>query len=445
MKEMILLIEDEKLMRITLEDALKDKGYEVMSFDTGAGALKALKHNFFDVAVTDVRLPDMDGLDIVREIVGRNVTQVIVMTAYGTIKDAVETMKLGAFDYITKPFAIDEFLLLIERALEIKRLREENIRLRKDLSKCYSAPNIIGESNEMKKIFSIISNISTLDTTVLILGESGTGKEIVATTIHYQSKRNERPLIKVNCAALPDGLIESELFGHEKGAFTGALKRKPGRFELANGGTIFLDEIGDISLLNQAKLLRVIQERQFERVGGTATMAVDVRIIAATNKNLQEEVKAGRFRKDLFYRLNVVPINMPPLRERKEDIPALLEFFMDKYRGKLSKKVSFSKDAADMLLTYDYPGNVRELENIIERCVTLSTDVVIEKDELPSFIENGIYVAKSCLLSDVAADAEKYHIIRVLKTTQGNKTKSAEILGISRKTLWEKMHAYGIK
>ncbi|MBF0467159.1 MAG: sigma-54-dependent Fis family transcriptional regulator, partial [Nitrospirae bacterium] len=389
--------------------------------------------------------PDMDGLDSVREIVGRNVTQVIVMTAYGTIEDAVETMKLGAFDYITKPFAIDEFLLLIERALEIKRLREENIRLKKDLSKCYSAPNIIGESNEMKKIFSIISNISTLDTTVLILGESGTGKEIVATTIHYQSKRNERPLIKVNCAALPDGLIESELFGHEKGAFTGALKRKPGRFELANGGTIFLDEIGDISLLNQAKLLRVIQERQFERVGGTATMAVDVRIIAATNKNLQEEVKAGRFRKDLFYRLNVVPINMPPLRERKEDIPALLEFFMDKYRGKLSKKVSFSKDAADMLLTYDYPGNVRELENIIERCVTLSTDVVIEKDELPSFIENGIYVAKSCLLSDVAADAEKYHIIRVLKTTQGNKTKSAEILGISRKTLWEKMHAYGIK
>ncbi|MBF0459249.1 MAG: sigma-54-dependent Fis family transcriptional regulator [Nitrospirae bacterium] len=445
MKETVLLIEDEKLMRVTLEDALKEKGYEVMSFDTGMGAMKALKHNLFDITVTDVRLPDMDGFDIVREIVGRNVTQVIVMTAYGTIKDAVEAMKLGAFDYITKPFALDEFLLLIERALEMKRLKEENIRLKKDLSKCYSAPNIIGESIEMKKIFSIISNISALDTTVLVLGESGTGKEIVATAIHYQSKRNGKPLIKVNCAALPDGLIESELFGHEKGAFTGAFKRKPGRFELASGGTIFLDEIGDISLLNQAKILRVIQEKQFERVGGTATMAVDVRIIAATNKNLEVEVKAGRFRKDLFYRLNVVPINLPPLRQRKEDIPALLEFFMDKYRAKLSKNVRFSKDAVDMLLMYDYPGNVRELENIIERCVTLSTDEVIGKDELPSFVENGSCTAKSWLLSDVAAAAEKYHIIRVLQTMLGNKTKAAEHLGINRKTLWEKMHAYDIE
>ncbi|MBF0465102.1 MAG: sigma-54-dependent Fis family transcriptional regulator [Nitrospirae bacterium] len=445
MKEMILLIEDEKLMRVTLEDALKEKGYEVMSFDTGTGALNALKHNSFDVAVTDVRLPDMDGFDIVREITGRNVTQVIVMTAYGTIKDAVEAMKLGAFDYITKPFALDEFLLLIARALEMKRLREENIRLKKDLRRCYSAPNIIGESPGMKKVFSLISNVSSLDTTVLILGESGTGKELVATTIHYQSKRNEKPLIKVNCAALPDGLIESELFGYEKGAFTGALKRKPGRFELAHGGTIFLDEIGDISLLNQAKILRVIQERQFERVGGTATLDVDVRIIAATNRNLQEDVKAGRFREDLYYRLNVIPVTIPPLRERKEDIPNLLEFFMDKYRGKLSRYVRLSKVAVDMLLTYDYPGNVRELENIIERCVTLSTGSVIGRDELPPFIENGAYAAKNRFLSDVAAEAEKDHIINVLKTTQGNKTKGAELLGISRKTLWEKMHAYGIE
>ncbi|MBF0566462.1 MAG: sigma-54-dependent Fis family transcriptional regulator, partial [Nitrospirae bacterium] len=417
MKELVLLIEDEKLMRVTLEDALKEKGYEVMSFDTGRGALNALKHNLFDVVVTDVRLPDMDGFDIVREITGRRDTQVIVMTAYGTIKDAVEAMKLGAFDYITKPFALDEFLLLIGRALEMKRLREENIRLKKDLGKCYSVPNIIGESAVMKKVFSLIANVSGQDTTVLIVGESGTGKELVATTIHYQSKRKDKPLIRINCAALPDGLIESELFGHEKGSFTGAFRRKSGRFELANGGTIFLDEIGDIHLSNQAKILRVIQERQFERVGGTATLTVDVRIIAATNKNLEEEVKAGHFREDLYYRLNVVPINLPPLRERKEDIPNLLEFLLDKYRSKLSKNVRLSKDAVEVLLAYDYPGNVRELENIVERCVTLSTDGVIDKDDLPPFIEKETYTEKNRFLSDVAADAEKSHIIRVLKTT----------------------------
>ena len=445
MKETVLLIEDEKIMRVTLEDALKGAGYEVMSFETGGSALQSMKSNSFDVAVTDVRLPDMDGFDIVREITRTKDAPVIVMTAYGTIKDAVEAMKLGAFDYITKPFALDEFLLLIERALEIKRLREENIRLKKDLNKCYCAPNIIGESAGMKKVFSLIGKVSVSDSTVLILGESGTGKELIATTIHYQSNRKDRPLIKVNCAALPEGLIESELFGHERGAFTGAVKRKPGRFELANGGTIFLDEIGDLPPATQAKILRVIQERQFERIGGTATLNVDVRIIAATNKNLEEEVKAGRFREDLYYRLNVIPITLPPLRERREDIPELIEFFMDRYRKKLAKNVRFSKDAVEMLLAYDYPGNVRELENIIERCITLSIAEVIGKDELPSFITSDTPGTKSLFLSDIAADAEKGHIIGVLQTTQGNKTKAAEILGISRKTLWEKMNAYRIE
>jgi len=445
MKETILLIEDEKIMRITLEDALKGAGYEVMSFDAGGPALQSVKDNSFDVAVTDVRLPDIDGFDIVREINGRSDAPVIVMTAYGTIKDAVEAMKLGAFDYITKPFALDEFLLLIERALELKRLKEENIKLRKDLGKCYSAPNIIGESAGMRKVFSLVDKISASDSTVLILGESGTGKELIATTVHYQSSRKGRQLIKVNCAALPEGLIESELFGHERGAFTGAVKRKPGRFELAHGGTIFLDEIGDLPLSTQAKILRVIQERQFERLGGTVTLTVDVRIIAATNKNLEEEVKAGRFREDLFYRLNVIPVALPPLRERKEDIPALIEFFMARYRKKLSKNVRFSKDAADLLMAYDYPGNVRELENIIERCVTLSTGEVIEKDELPSLIAHDKQISKNLSLSYVTAEAEKAHIIRVLKTTQDNKTKASEMLGISRKTLWEKMNTYEIK
>lgn len=445
MRENILLIEDEKIMRVTLEDALRGTGYEVMSFEAGGPALQAMKGNSFDVVVTDVRLPDIDGFDIVREIAGAGDVPVIVMTAYGTIRDAVEAMKLGAFDYITKPFALDEFLLLIERALEIKKLKEENIRLRKDLGRCYSGPNIIGESAEMKKVFSLVEKVSATDSTVLILGESGTGKELIATAIHYQSLRKDRPIVKVNCAALPEGLIESELFGHERGAFTGAVKKKPGRFELASGGTIFLDEIGDLPPLTQAKILRVIQERQFERIGGTITLNVDVRIIAATNRNLGEEVKAGRFREDLFYRLNVVPIILPPLRERREDIPGLIEFFMDKYRRKLSRNVRLSKDAVKMLLAYDYPGNVRELENIIERCIILSISDVISKDDLPSIIRSDRDVTKSLSLSDIAADAEKVHIIRVLKTTQGNKTKAAEILGISRKTLWERMNSYQIE
>lgn len=445
MKATILLIEDDRIMRISLEDALKGVGYEVLACETGTAALELSRSTSFDLAITDIRLPDMDGFDIVREIAGRKNAPVIMMTAYGTIKDAVEAMKLGAFDYITKPFALDEFLLLVDRALEITRLREENIRLKKDLSRCYSAPNIVGESGAMKKVFSLIERVSATDATVLILGESGTGKELVATTLHYQSARKDKPLIKINCAALPEGLVESELFGHERGAFTGAIKRKPGRFELAQGGTIFLDEIGDLPLQAQSKLLRVLQEKTVERVGGTESIRVDVRLIAATNKNLEDEVKAGRFREDLFYRLNVIPVTIPPLRERKEDIPSLIEFFMDRFRSRLSKKVRFSNEAADMLLTYDYPGNVRELENIIERCVTLSVSDLIDKDELPPFLTSGTRSSRTVSLSDIAADAEKAHIIRVLKTTQGHKTKAAEMLGISRKTLWEKIHSYGLE
>ena len=445
MRGTVCLIEDEKIMRVTLEDALKGTGYEVVSFETGAAGLEALRNAPCDVVVTDVRLPDMDGFDIVREITRQGDSQVIVMTAFGTIKDAVEAMKLGALEYITKPFSLDEFLLLVERALELKRLKEDNIRLRKDLNRCYRAPDIVGESAAMKKVFSLVERISASDSTVLILGESGTGKELVATALHYQSNRKGKPLIKVNCAALPEGLIESELFGHEKGAFTGAVRRKPGRFELADEGTIFLDEIGDVPLSTQSKILRVIQERQFERIGGTATLTVDVRILAATNRNLEEEVRAGRFREDLYYRLNVIPLVLPPLRERREDIPGLIEFFMDKYRKKLSRNVRLSGETVEALLAYDYPGNVRELENAIERCVTLSGSDVIGKEELPDTVAIRQLAAGSLLLSYVAADAEKHHILEVLKTTRGGKTSAAKILGISRKTLWEKMNAYGIK
>jgi two-component system response regulator AtoC len=444
MKEIVLVIEDDKLMRISVEDALARAGYEVMAFETGTAALHFLKQNSFDVAVTDFRLPDMDGFELMKEILAKKDVPVIVMTAYGTIQDAVEAMKLGAFDYITKPFALDELLLLVERAVEIKRLKEENIRLRKDLNRCYSAPNIVGESGEMKAVFFLIEKVAPSDSTVLILGESGTGKELVATTIHYQSKRKDKPIIKVNCAALPEGLIESELFGHEKGAFTGAVRRKPGRFELAQGGTIFLDEIGDLPLSTQSKILRVIQEKTFERVGGTATLTVDVRVLAATNKSLAQEVKTGRFREDLYYRLNVIPISLPPLRERREDLPNLMEFFMDKFRSKLSKNVRLSREAVDALLAYDYPGNVRELENIIERCVTLAETDIIAGDELPIPLMKERQNDGRALLSGIAADAEKNHIVSVLKTVNGNRTKAAEVLGISRKTLWEKVKSYRI-
>ncbi|HBR22190.1 MAG TPA: two-component system response regulator [Nitrospiraceae bacterium] len=444
MKETILLIEDEKLMRVTIEDALRAAGYEVVSFETGTEAINILKNNSFDVIVTDVRLPDVDDLNILNEITQSNNAQVIIMTAFGTIKDAVDAMKLGAFDYITKPFSLDEFLLIIKRALDVKRLKDENARLKKDISRCYSCPDIIGKSSGMGKVFSLVKKVAATDSNILISGESGTGKELIATTIHYQSMRCDKPLIKINCAAMPEGLIESELFGYEKGAFTGALKRKPGRFERADRGSIFLDEIGDLPLSTQAKLLRVIQEKTFERVGGIETLDTDVRIIAATNKNLEEEVKKGRFREDLYYRLNVIPITLPPLRQRREDIPLLIEFFLGRSKNKLFKNIRFSKEAVDVLLEYDYPGNVRELENIVERCIVLSNSDIISRDDIPSFV-SGKTGKMQLLLSDVAAGAERAHIIKVLKETNGSKTMAAGILGISRKTLWEKMNSYRIE
>ncbi|MEK6697516.1 MAG: sigma-54 dependent transcriptional regulator [Nitrospirota bacterium] len=445
MKDAVLLIEDDKLMRVTVEDALRAAGYDVVSFEEGKKALAALGDSLFDVAVTDVKLPDLDGFEIVRAVTGTRNAPVIVMTAFGTIKDAVEAMRLGAFDYITKPFSLEEFLLLVGRAMEVKKLRDENFRLKRDIGKCFRAPNIVGESQVMKHVFSLVDRVAATDSTVLILGESGTGKELIASAIHYQSGRKDKPLIKVNCAALPEGLIESELFGHERGAFTGAVKRKPGRFELADGGTIFLDEVGDLPPAAQAKLLRVLQERTIERIGGTESIKVDVRLIAATNKSLEDEVKAGRFREDLFYRLNVIPITLPPLRERREDIPALAAFFLERYGRRLGRTVRFSKEALESIMSHDFPGNVRELENVIERTVTLATSDVISRDDLPTFVLRKENSGKLLSLSDVAAEAEKEHILNILGVTAWNKTRAAEMLGISRKTLWEKLKAYGIE
>jgi DNA-binding NtrC family response regulator len=447
MKDRILVIEDDDIMRITLEDSLKSSGYDAYSCERGVDGVNAFKENEFALVITDVRLPDKSGIDVLKMIKETHeITPVIMMTAFGNIKDAVEAMKIGAFDYITKPFSLEEFNLIVKRALEVRELREENIRLRRDLSSCYGFPNIIGESEEMKKIYELIEKVARTDSTILILGENGTGKELIASTIHYQGLRKAGPLIKVNCAALPENLVESELFGYDKGAFTGAAHRKPGRFELADRGTIFLDEIGELPQSVQIKLLRVLQDGSFERLGGTETLNVNVRVIAATNRNLQEDVKEGRFREDLYYRLNVIPILMPALRERREDIPLLLDHFLEIFNNSFGKRVKFSSEAIRSLMGYDFPGNIRELENIVERSAALlSADETITNDALPSHIvKNKQHQTSMIKLSEVAAEAEKAHIISILKSTKGNKTRTAEILGISRKNLWEKLKTYNI-
>lgn len=446
MKYKILIIEDDEIMRITVTDSLNAHGYQTCAVDKGINGVNAFKEGEYSLVLTDVRLPDMKGLDVLKMIREINAgTPVIIMTAFGTIKDAVKAMKLGAFDYITKPFSLDEFNLIVKRALEVKALREENIRLRRDLSDCYSYNNIIGESAVMRGVFELIDKVAQTDSNILISGESGTGKELVASSIHYQSKRKNAAFVKVNCAVFPENLVESELFGHEKGAFTGAEKRKPGRFERADKGTIFLDEIGELPFPAQVKLLRVLQDGSFERLGGTEELKVDIRVIAATNKDLKEEVNEGRFREDLFYRLNVIPVHLPSLRERQEDIPLLLEHFIDIYNCRLGRRTKLSSDAISALMRYEFPGNVRELENIIERVVTLSMNDIIDQDDLPLYIVKSEKEQSSATtLSEVATEAEKGYIIKILLSTGGSKTRTAAVLGISRKTLWEKIKAYNL-
>ncbi len=445
-KKSVLIIEDEKIMRITIEDALKAKGYVVKSFERGQDGLQAYSEEPFDIVLTDVRLPDINGMEILKKIKEIDDScMVILMTAFGTIKDAVEAMKMGAFDYITKPFSLDELSLIINRAAEVKQIQDENLRLKKAISRCYCYPNIIGESNAMKDVFRMIDRLSKSDSTVLIHGESGTGKELVASTIHYQGKRKDGPFVIVNCGALPETLIESELFGYEKGAFTGATRRKPGRFELASGGTLFLDEVGELPPSVQVKLLRVLQDGTFERLGGTETIKVDVRVIAATNRDLEAEVKEGTFREDLYYRLAVIPLTLPPLRERREDIPLLIEHFLQRYTSRLGKQVSLSKDAVTALMEYHFPGNVRELENIIERVVTLCDGNLVKKEDLPAHVlKKDSEQPEFQPLTKVAQEAERQYILRVLRQTGGNRSRAASVLGISRKTLWEKMRQYGI-
>ncbi len=441
----ILVAEDDDSMREEIENSLVSAGYNVTAVGSMSSGIHALRSRSFDAIVTETCLPDTGGFCALEDFGRVSDAVMIVITESGTIKEAIRAIKMGALDYIIKPFSKDEFLLTIEKALDFRRLSQENIRLRRDITDYFNQPNIVGQSDAMLKVFSVIERVAATDSTLMILGESGTGKELVAMTIHYQSPRAEKPLVRLNCAALPESLIESELFGHEQGAFTGAIKLKPGRFEQAHEGTIFLDEIGDLPMSTQVKLLRVLQERHFERLGGTETIEVDVRVITATNKDLQEEVEAGRFREDLFFRLNVIPITVPPLRERKEDVPLLIEYFLGKYEDKTARVMRFSKKAMDALIGYDFPGNIRELENIIERCATLAASNKIEEEDLPRFISKSAAKEPDLPLSSVMALAEKDYIIDVLKHTNGSRVKAAQKLGISRKSLWQKIKGYEIE
>lgn len=445
----ILAVDDDPLLRDFLSEALNRSGCRVDSVSTGEEALEKIKEKDYDIILTDVRLPNMDGVEVLKrakEFLPD--AEVVMITAYGTVKNAVEAMKLGAFDYLLKPLSVDEIDLVIERALDHKRLVLENKLLRSEVKEKYGFENIIGRTPQMDKIFELVRTIADTKATVLITGESGTGKELIAKAIHYNSRRREGPFIRINCAALPEGLVESELFGHEKGSFTGAIRQSRGRFELADGGTLLLDEISEISLHLQGKLLRVLQEREFERVGSAIPIQVDVRIIATSNRNLKKLMEEEKFRVDLFYRLNVVPIHIPPLRERKEDIPALAQHFLEKYNLENNREIAgISPKVNELFLEYPWQGNVRELENYIERAVVTAKGSILTPRDFPKELTFGRIRMSSgeIEVGSTIHEAERELILKTLEAQVGNRTKTAEILGISTRTLRNKLREYGLK
>jgi len=454
--ETILVVEDKESMAAMLKETLEAEGYRVIPARDAAKGIKYLKDGRIDLVLTDLKLPDKNGIDVLKASKEENhLTPVIVMTAFGSVEAAVSAMKEGAFDFITKPFDTDHLIILIKRALETQRLVTENILLKEEVSSRFGLPGIIGKSRTILDVAQIVQKVAATKTTVLILGESGTGKELFARAIHNLSSRKNYPFVPINCAAIPKALLESELFGHEKGSFTGADARKMGKFELADKGTIFLDEIGDMDLSIQAKLLRAIEEGEIERVGSITSMTLDVRIVAASNKDLEKAVEEKKFREDLFYRLNVFPVRIPPLRERKEDVPLLVEYFINKYCHEIKTPVkSVSKEALEILMGYHWKGNVRELENTMERAVILCDGDVITPDHflLSKEVVSGTvtaYSSTSGTLESVAKEAlrtaETKRISSALHETRGNKSKAAEILQVSYKTLLTKIKEYGIE
>jgi DNA-binding NtrC family response regulator len=447
----ILIVDDELGVRDSLRMIFK-KDYQVMAAGSAAEAWEKVQSEEPDLIFLDIIMPGKDGMEMLKEIHQiQPLTPVVMLTATKTVKTAVEAMRLGAYDYITKPFDIEELRLIAQKALESRDLKSENLRLQGEVEERYRFDNIIGKSKEMRDIYSTIRQIAEKNSTVLIHGESGTGKELVARAIHYNSLRKGKSFVAVNCAAIPDTLIESELFGHEKGAFTDAQSRRIGYFELAHQGTLFLDEVSELSLPTQAKILRALQEREFSRVGGGKTISVDVRLISATNKNLEELMSRGAFRSDLYYRIDVVPLTIPPLRERKEDILLLVQHFLDKHAGPGKRRVS--PQAMDILMAYEWPGNVRELENVIERIVVLTNVEAIGPGELPPNLKttSRVEIIKQEVLAgrisfeNAERDFEKDIIIEALKKSNYVQTKAAELLGISRRILKYKMDKYGIE
>ncbi|MDD5361808.1 MAG: sigma-54 dependent transcriptional regulator [Ignavibacteria bacterium] len=454
MKSTVLIVEDEKTQRVILAGDLKNRGFNVLEADSVENAIEIILKNTVDVVLSDLKMEGESGIDLVRKLKNINPElSVVIMTAYASVETAVEAMKEGAYDFITKPCNLDEIEIVVKRLIEKNHLSSEVKFLREQLSSLNKLEGIITNSEKMIRVLDVASRVAPTKASVLIIGESGTGKELLARAIHYAGKRSDKMFVAVNCAALNENLLESELFGHEKGSFTGAEKQHKGRFEIADGGTIFLDEIGDLPLRTQVKLLRVLQEGEFERVGGSSTLNVDVRIIAATNKNIEELIREEKFREDLYYRLNVVNIQIPPLRERKEDIPLLLDVFAKKYINETDRKsIEFSKEAIDLLLKYNYPGNIRELENIVHHSTVLARNEIVTSNDLPLGIKNpnSERIMKECCedgdtLSEKVESLEKRMVNEALHKTNGNQSAAAKLLGMSERNLRYRLEKWGKK
>ncbi|MGB7574128.1 MAG: sigma-54 dependent transcriptional regulator [Thermodesulfobacteriota bacterium] len=456
MKDKILVADDEQSMREFLDIMLKKEGYKVSLASNGEEVAKLVDNDLFDLVLLDIRMPKLDGISALKKIKSNAPETIVIMiTAYASADTAIKAMKEGAYDYITKPFKVEEIKLIIKNALEKKNLQKENILLKQVVRDRFHFGNIIGQSPKMVTLYDLLEKVSPTKTNILITGESGTGKELVAKAMHYNSPRKEKPFVTLNCGAIPESLIESELFGHMKGAFTDAIATKKGLFEVADEGTIFLDEISELPLLMQVKLLRVLQDREFKRVGGTEDIRVDVRIIAATNKDLEEAVKEKRFREDLFYRLNVIQIKLPPLRDRKEDIQPLANHFLKKYSQELSKAISkISPEALQILLNYEYPGNVRELQNIIERAVALEGSEELTPHNLSSYLSEQPLLKKGPIdieipsegidLEKMVEDLERSLLLKALDRTKGIKKKAAELLHINFRSMRYRLEKYGL-
>lgn len=446
-KVKILIVDDEAVMRDTMSDWLLEKGFNVVSVISGMEAIEKVKTGSFNIAFVDMKMPGLDGLEVLRAMKRIDPeTAVVIMTAYATIETAIEAMKEGAYEYMIKPFSLDVVELIVKKIVKYQELVAENILLRKRLEEKVHLKNIIGKSPQMKEVLELVANIAETNSTVLIQGASGTGKEVIARAIHLKSLRREMPFIAANCAAIPRELLESELFGHEKGAFTGATYTKKGRFEQADGGTLFLDEVGEMSLSAQVHLLRVLQEKEFRKVGGTELIKVDARIISSSNKDLEQAVKEGRFREDLFYRLNVIAIYLPKLNERKDDIPLLVDHLLTKYGLESGRgKKTMSPEAMALMMKHAWPGNVRELENVIERAVILSKDIVIKPEYLPQIVKKEPQGDHRVFIQDRSLEEmEKQYIYGVLRENNWNKSKSSRILGIERMTLYHKIKKYNL-